>query len=401
MILWLDSQPVQDFNTMYSAATQLAAGDFSYLENLYFFNWAYQSAFVAYEALVIRLFGTSLLPLQLLNALWLGGIALMVYKIGRTFLSEKLAQTAALFYSVYPAPLALAGVLTNQHLATFLFLSAFYLCVKEKNLSIYRALAAGALIAVGNAIRPVGIILLLALGLFLILKLLQGHLNSKTALLPLIALVVGCQLVFSLLSFSITASGINPQGLSNNQPMWKFAVGLNQESNGCWNQEDYENFLSLPTQEADEAMRQAVKERLGAGPTALGKLAVRKSAIMWGACEDLYWGFGHIDGAARFGPISWNSLQLLISRLDKGVYLTAFSLALVGILSALVRKQWQTGTPLLLAILFCGYYAVHLIVEVQSRYRYFIMPAIFLLAAWGLGELAALHSNSNGKKRKE
>ena len=37
-ILWLDSQPVQDFNTMYTAAVQLAQGDHSYLNNIYFFT---------------------------------------------------------------------------------------------------------------------------------------------------------------------------------------------------------------------------------------------------------------------------------------------------------------------------------------------------------------------------
>ena len=67
LILWLDSQPVQDFATMYDAARQLAQGSRAYLDHIYFFNWAYQSAFVAYEALVIALFGPSLLPLQLLN----------------------------------------------------------------------------------------------------------------------------------------------------------------------------------------------------------------------------------------------------------------------------------------------------------------------------------------------
>ena len=39
---------------------------------------------------------------------------------------------------------------------------------------------------------------------------------------------------------------------------------------------------------------------------------------------------------------------------------------------------------LLAALLLCGYYGVHLIVEVQSRYRYFLMPTVFLLAGYGL-----------------
>ena len=37
----------------------------------------------------------------------------------------------------------------------------------------------------------------------------------------------------------------------------------------------------------------------------------------------------------------------------------------------------------MLGFLFCGYYGVHLFIEVQARYRYFLMPVVFLLAGAG------------------
>ena len=60
---------------MYDAACQLARGSREYLQTDYFYNWAYQTGFVAYEALVVRLFGEGLLPLQVLNAVWMAGTA--------------------------------------------------------------------------------------------------------------------------------------------------------------------------------------------------------------------------------------------------------------------------------------------------------------------------------------
>ena len=36
-----------------------------------------------------------------------------------------------------------------------------------------------------------------------------------------------------------------------------------------------------------------------------------------------------------------------------------------------------------LAFLLCGYYGAHLFIEVQARYRYFLMPVLFLLAGAG------------------
>ncbi|MBE6973591.1 MAG: glycosyltransferase family 39 protein [Ruminococcaceae bacterium] len=379
-ILWLNSQPVQDFDTMYSAALQLARGSREYLDNIYFFNWAYQSAFVAYEALVIALFGDSLLPLQLLNAVYLAGTNVLVYLTAKRFLPEKAAMTAGILYAIYPAPLFLAGVLTNQHLSVFLLYSALYLLL-GKDLTPLRALGAGTIMALGNAMRPIGVILMLASLLWLLIR--AAHRADLRTALHGIYVAVSYFAVGAALSGLIIVTGINPEGLSNNQPMWKFVVGLNQDSSGCWNRTDYETYLSLPTDQAHETMTEEVKNRLSVGPVALADLALRKSAVMWAGNEDLYWGFGHLEQevpAITFPiTLSWNSIQLLLGSLDKGIYLLAFALALVGLLLRLRRPE-QCGRSLLLVLLLCGYYAVHLIVEVQSRYRYFLMPCVFLLA---------------------
>ena len=383
-ILWLGPEPVQDFETMYTAAGQLAAGSREYLNNIYFFNWAYQSAFVAYEALVIALFGDSLFPLQLLNALWLAGTNVLIYTLAKRFLPERTAMTVGVLYCIYPAPLFLAGVLTNQHLSVFLLYSALYILLSD-HLSPLRALGAGALIALGNAMRPIGVIVMLAAVLWLLIR--SAHRTRLRDALYGGYVAISYFLVGAALSGLIVSSGINPEGLSNNQPMWKFVVGLNQDSSGSWNRNDYETYLSLPTQEGHQAMTQAVKERLNVGPSKLAGLAWRKSAVMWAGNEDLYWGFWHLDqDAAAMGGLSWNSIQLILGSFDKGIYLLAFGLAFLGLLT-LFRKPERCDYSLCLVLLLCGYYAVHLIVEVQVRYRYFLMPCIFILAATALAQL--------------
>lgn len=383
-IVWLDSQPVQDFATMYTAAGQLAEGSRAYLDNIYFFNWAYQSAFVAYEALVIALFGHSLLPLQLLNALWMALTNVLVYAIAKRFLPEKAAMTAGILYCIYPAPLFLAGVLTNQHLSVCLLYSALYVLL-AKEITPLRAVGAGALIALGNAMRPIGVIVMLAALLWLLIR--AAHRSDWHCAMHGACVAASYALAGVLLSGLIVSSGINPEGLSNNQPMWKFVVGLNQDSSGCWNRSDYETYLSLPTDEAHQTMTQAVQERLRVSPAKLAGLAWRKSAVMWADNEDLYWGFGHLDqDAPAMAGLSWNSLQLLLGFLDKGIYLLAFVLALVGLVLRLRAKE-DCASSLPLVLLLCGYYAVHLIVEVQSRYRYFLMPCIFMLAGIAIARL--------------
>lgn len=395
VILLVGAQPVQDFQTMYAAAQEMARGGRGYLDSVYFFNWAYQTGFAFYESLPLRLFGPGQLSLQVMNALWLGGIGSLTYLIARRLLPARTAAAASILYAVYPAPYFLSAVLTNQHIAAFFCYLAVYLLVRREELTLPRAALAGAVIAIGNVMRPIGIIVVLAALCWLLVRLLLEKKRRWRRELGNMALLCGgYAVVFALVSGAVVWSGLNPQGLSNNQPMWKFVLGLNQDSNGGWNRSDYETYLSLPTKEADAAMRSVVRERLGAGPGKLAGLALRKSVVMWGDNEYMFWGFGHLDGQKKLGPLTADQWTQVLARGDKGVYLVAFALALLGAL-ALLRRGTRGRGELLLAFLLCGYYAVHLIVEVQARYRYFLMPTVFLLSGFGL---AAFTRERAGKK---
>ena len=48
VILVFGAAPIQDFQTMYDAACQIAGGSREYLQTEYFYNWAYQTGFSAY-----------------------------------------------------------------------------------------------------------------------------------------------------------------------------------------------------------------------------------------------------------------------------------------------------------------------------------------------------------------
>ena len=388
VILLIGAQPIQDFNTMYLAAQDMARGSRDYLGDVYFYNWAYQTGFSFYESLLLRIFGPGQLPLQVANALWMGGIGALVYAIALRLMPRRAAVGVSVLFAVYPAPYFLAAVLTNQHIAAFLFYLAVWLLVRREELTPARAALAGVVIALGNVMRPIGVVLVLAALCWRGVRLLLGREeNWRRALACLALLLVGYEAVFALCSGAVARSGLNPEGLTNNQPMWKFVLGLNQESSGAWNREDYEAYLCLPPEQADPAMREVVKERLQAGPVELAKLALRKSQVMWGADEYMYWGFGHLDPQRKLGPLTVDQYTRVLARGDKGVYLLAFVLALLGA-AALLRRGTEGGPALLAAFLLCGYYAVHLMVEVQSRYRYFLMPAVFLLAGIGLAALA-------------
>ena len=387
VILIFGAQPVQDFQTMYEAACQIAKGSREYLQNEYFYNWAYQTGFVAYEAGVIRLFGENLLPLQLLNALWMAGTGCLVYGIAKRFLSETTAMTVSLLYALYPAPYFLAAVLTNQHIATFFYYLGFWLLVRKKKLTFTEGMLAGLSLSVGNVMRPLGVVIVLALLCWAVVRMCrwkgQGVLRAGGLLL---AAAVVYFISSEFFSWLVRTSGLNPEGLSNNLPMWKFVLGFNLASGGAWNQGDYNAYYLLPRGQAGPEMAEVVKERISSlGFAGFLELFWKKSQTMWGSLEYLYWGFGHLDGnAGILGGITLSQCLNSLNYFDRGVFVLAFALA-AWALAFYFRKGVQDGAslPVMLGFLLCGYYSVHLLIEVQARYRYFLMPVVFLLAGAG------------------
>ena len=148
-----------DFELLHRAAVMLSQGDLTWTEYQYFRNWGYQIPFVAYQALVLRIFSSDW-ALKLINLAAMLGTNFLLYQLGRLFLSGKAAAAAALLYAVYPGAIHMAPVLTNQHLSLCFLLLGLWLLLSRRG---WRwMLLAGACLAVGNLFRPEGVVTLAA-----------------------------------------------------------------------------------------------------------------------------------------------------------------------------------------------------------------------------------------------
>ena len=112
--------------------------------------------------------------------------------------------------------------------------------------------------------------------------------------------------------------------------------------------------------------------------------AVRKNNVMWGDYEYMYLGFGHLDGQKQIGTLTLEQHLWNIAKFDKGVYSFVFVLAFIGVISSFWYKSKNRELSLLIKFIFCGYYAAYIIGEVQTRYRYVAMPAVFLMIGYGV-----------------
>ncbi len=159
--------PVEtDFSMMYHSAIQAAKGDFSFAQNTYYTSWVYQLGFTMYQAFIIKLFGEGTFLLKFLNIIYCTGTTLLIYKITSYIFNEWSGRIAGLLYAFYIPSIVLSSVLTNQHLAVFLFYLGFYLLITKGLSNKYTWIFIGAILALGDIMRPLGAIILIAITIY-------------------------------------------------------------------------------------------------------------------------------------------------------------------------------------------------------------------------------------------
>lgn len=399
-VLLVPAEPVSDFRIMYDAACELARGNDVMNDSPYFQWWSYQSAFVAWMALWIRLFGAGVGFFQGMNCLCGALCAVLVYALARRFASSQGARAAGILYLLYPGSIFLAPVLTNQHLSELLLLAALYIAAcgeGDLRARAYRDGAAGLLLAMSNAIRPSAVVAVAAVLALLILELFRWKELGRHRLLPVAAGALTIAAVFFLagggLSSLVRATELNRNGLTNNVPQWKFILGLNQESTGGYSMADADIvFASDRLDKIQLAARQMLSKRLAAlTPDRLLILVLQKIKLMWGGFEPIQWAMTKnvIEVYAARGQtemlILWRSR---IERLSSGIYIVNSLLIAVGCVRAPFQEEKRRRVALLLTLTALAYFCVHLLIEVQSRYRTLLFAVALPLSAIGADWLA-------------
>ncbi|WP_052648849.1 glycosyltransferase family 39 protein [Paenibacillus sp. E194] len=162
-ILTIDTQPMSDFQMMYDSAIKMANGDFSYNNDGYFLSWTYQLGFTMYQALIIKIFGSHLIILKFLNVLFCTGTTVLIYKIALQLFNDFSAKFSSITFCFFIPNIIMSSVLSNQHLATFLFYLGFYLIIEKLEPSKKTSIIAGAIISVANLMRPLGSMIILCI----------------------------------------------------------------------------------------------------------------------------------------------------------------------------------------------------------------------------------------------
>lgn len=376
-IMTIDTAPVSDFLDMHTAALSAAAGDFSFATNEYFTRWVYQLGFTMYEALIIKLFGGSLFVLKLFNVLFQAGTAVIVYKSAAKSFGETCGRASGLLYAVYVPNILMCSVLTNQHISVFLYFLGLYVLLRKRFAGKYDWLLIGLCFAFGNLMRPLGSFFIVGFLAYVALFELVPHIRRRkwTALAAkCIGLLAVYWLVQQAASLALVQTGVTPYPLSNREPYWKFMIGLNPDTNGGWSYDDTVYVQQYPLgEQRNRAELDLLKQRLQ-NKSEVAALFVSKTKTMWGAEDSApMWSMTNIDRP---------QLYMLLVQSERIQYVL---LAFFGLI-AMTVMAWRgaTAEASLFLLLLLGYAALHIVIEVQTRYRIDIFPCVILLQSLGI-----------------
>ena len=367
VVLCIHTDIVSDFGLMYKASLELVSGTRDYLNNVYFLTWAYQMGHVVYQALLLSMI-ESVTFLKIVNALVTSLIVVFVYLLGREVGGEKGSRIASVLYAIFPFPLFLNTVLTNQHLPMLLILIAIYLGFRlnEKKLQIPLCIGIGLLLSLSNILRTETIVIIGAI------VVLGGYLVFQKDSFRFIAIRLGILLLtyflsFQLASFCLVQTGISSNGLQNGNPTWKFVEGFNYDTDGMYSKEDsslYATDSVLSKQVLKERLREVEKMPL---------LFLKKIYIQWFR-SDLSWTFNTGEYPVLFSISNFINQMMIV--LFHGLAL-----------SSLLFLKKKNYLQILLTITIVFYVGTYLLIEVMPRYAYSVQILEAILASVTISNL--------------
>ena len=381
-------EPSGDYATFYNTAADLARGQ-PLRSAEYVAMFPHILGYAAFLSLFMRLFGVSALAASVLNVLLTTASGVLLYRLCLRWWGKRAALIAFALWILCPSKLLYNTMVLSEPFYTCLLLlfltllSALERRLPEKRGRLQRfglwGLAAGVLLRMLNAARPVAAVPILALLIWLLL--LRGRAQRKGSFGPWALFV--CLLVLSYAAsgtawdaYARSVLGETPAAM----PGYNIYVGFNEESGGSYSTEDAELLMHYRYEvygnaaQAQEKMLQEAEGRIRSGQIDFGSLLARKLRTF----------LGNDEGGAYYSRLRMDARQYALWSAASNVYF--YALVLLSLAGCLWLCREEERRCILLAPLYVlGLTLAQMLVEVAGRYHYSILPMLILLAAAFLG----------------
>ena len=403
--------PASDYKTFYEVAELLKKGTLQqdgegYCNYIAMFPHVMGYSFLL--KLIFTWFGTSVFAGQCANIVLSTATVFLVYRIARKLGGRPAGILAILLGAFWPSQILYITTLSSEYAFTFFLYLAILLFVhlvqdyhggtEKPVIPILLHILLGGIIAVTAAIRPMALILLIAIVLCLLpqkMKLPNIPRNDMSLWLRLlekgwmrcVLIIIPYMIVSNIITTDIEMT-INQSVPSASVSFgYNLLVGLNLNSYGGWNEEDskflYDNLDSTGSAiQAQIASRDLAFVRLQEDPKALLNLFIKKYEVLWG--NDDYGATWNLillqDQEHLTTPIS--NFLYTVRDYNNVLYISTVFFSIIALIYLWKKKG---SYAYLLTLLYLGTVAMHLLVENQNRYHFHALQIFVILAAVGVG----------------
>ncbi len=376
-------RPVQaaDYQTFWQAAVDLSKGEHLQAAD-YLAMFPHILGYSSFLSVFLRIFGRSIMTAAFLNVVLTCITGILIFNLVRNWAGMKAAAFAYSLWIFCPSKLLYnTMVLSEPYYTCFLLLFFFLLAKAEQkeaswNMGQFVLLGAagGLVLRLVNTARPIGMIAIIALVLWIFF--LKGREAPKTKWMLLTA---GVLLVYTLTGmiwnrYAAEELGQNPPSV----PGYNIYVGWNLESGGSYSDEDMTWFQSRyfgeyerDAQKTQTAMLQSAKERIQSEKREIPQLLLRKLRTL----------LGNDEGGAFYSLDSLKGQQYALLCVVSNVWY--YAVCILALNGCILMWRRTNGNAMMLLILFMlGLIMAQMLVEVASRYHYSLIPMLTALAAY-------------------
>lgn len=394
-VLAVRTEPYSDFLHMHNYGAAVSRGEFTNYVDFYAVS-PFKFGFGFLMGGIYYIFGPNPLAAGLFNVFLSLLQVWLVYLIAREIKQES-ARAAAIFFALWPAHIMYCNLVAAENSFFVPFLAAIYFFVRyvKHNTEGWKGYAllalSGALLAVSQVMRPLGMLFIIVMAIYVFLfaryrqRQFKGFLRRVVCVLAAIAAYYG-----TLKAMSIPVKNLSGIDLTKTGSGYYLMVGTNFEANGMFNWNDF-YFMRDHNFDFDEVNREGTKlaiERIKADPLRFMLLVLKKIDYQWGRENyGYYWSLLSASG----GNPAENFIKLhprLFSVASQIYYLVILFLGIIGCYSAYKEKN---PLPAMMYLVIGGMFVAYWFLEVQARYHITAVPLFIILAALGAREIKNMH----------
>lgn len=384
----LNNRFIGDYRFFWDTACQLATDTpFPEESKIYLALFPHILGYSSVLSVFLRIFGQNPVVVKMLNLALTVFSEVFLYCLCLRRLGFRRAVFAGVLWILFPSKLLYNVTALSEPFYTCLLL-AFLLLISEleareeklRNAAILYGLLGGALLTGIQLARPIAAIPIIAL--FIWLLLLRGESGKNKQALKAWGIFLAVMLI-CFFSFNAQWNRHLTEVIGDKPSSsygYSLYVGFNPETNGRYSEQDMVVFGDVlngkaeqDTSKAQEIMKTLAWDRLRNDTPSYLKLFSSKLQTLLGDDEGGAWTVKHCIPARAY------QLLLVISNV---VYYVSLLFSLRG---SLRMRETRENSCLLLAPLYViGLSLAHMLVEVQGRYHYSMIPMLVITAAAGM-----------------